>query len=143
MIRDVVADNDFMKLRDKSVGWRSSPSPLKPSPTHRLLKKLEALRKTPEEERWPDADWPDAQAFEDAREFVLGLPLASIPLPDFGLANDGEINFLWKNDDVHVDLGFTHTFSYFAQGEDGEKMYGEEVPVSEGLPAKIIALLAA
>lgn len=81
----------------------------------------------------------------DARAFVLNLPLTSIPLPDFGLANDGEINFLWKTDDVHVDLGFygTHTFSYFAQGKDGAKMYGEEVLVSEGLPAKVIALLAA
>ena len=141
MIGDVVVY--FMKLRDKNAGWRPATSPLKPSPAHRLLKKLEALRETPEEDRWPD--WPDAQAFEDARAFVLRLPLTSIPLPDIGLADDGEVNFLWKDGGVHVDLGFygTHTFSYFAQGKDGRKIYGEEARVSEGLPAKIIALLVA
>lgn len=110
-----------------------------------LLTQLETLRRTPESERWPGADWPAALAFEDAAEFIRVLPLALIPLPGITFADDGEINFLWTDGGVHVDLGFygTNTFSYFAQARDGRKFHGEAIPPSSGLPSKIVALFAA
>ncbi len=95
------------------------------------------------EERWPGAVWPDAQAFGDADTFIRRLPLASIPMPEIGLADDGEVNFLWESDGVHVDLGFygTRTFSFFARDGDGAGIHGEDVPASHGLPREITALL--
>ena len=144
LVSDVVDSN--LKWRDQMAGQRQEISLLKQllleQLTWRLLAEIEALRKTPEEERWPNSDWPNAQAFKDASAFVRTLPLTTIPLPDIGLADDGEVNFLWKSDGVHVDLGFygTHTFDYFAQSKDGTKIYGDETPVSEGLPNRIISL---
>lgn len=110
-----------------------------------LLAQLGTLRRTPESERWPGADWPAALAFEDAAEFIRVLPLALIPLPGIAFADDGEINFLWKDGGVHVDLGFygTNTFSYFAQARDGRKFHGEAIPPSSGLPPEVVALFAA
>ncbi len=109
-----------------------------------LLAQLGTLRRTPEKERWPGADWPAASAFRDAEEFIRMLPLAFIPLPRITLADDGEINFLWKEDGVHVDLGFygTNTCSCFARARDGRKFHLEAIPPSSGLPPEVEALLA-
>ena len=118
---------------------------LEPSPLSKLLAQLETLQHTPEDERWPDAIWPDARAFADARTFISRLPLNKIPLPEITLADDGEVNFFWKSNGVHVDLGFygTGTCSYFARGRDGRRLYGDATPASEGLPSEITALFTA
>ena len=110
-----------------------------------LLAQLEELEKTPEEERWPGATWPTAQAFRDAKNFIRKLPLDSIPVPYIGLADDGEVNFLWKEDGVHVDLGFygTRNYTYFARGKDGRPIDGEDILASEGLPSEIVELFTA
>ncbi len=118
---------------------------LEPSPLSKLLAQLATLEQTPEDERWPDGIWPDARAFADARTFIGRLPLPEIPLPEITLADDGEVNFFWKSDSVHVDLGFygTGTCSYFARGKDGCRLYGDAAPASEGLPPEITALFTA
>lgn len=114
------------------------------APVYRLTANLEAHRRTPEVERWPDAVWPDDQAFADARTFIERLPLSLIPMPEVSLAHDGEINFLWEGDDVYVDLGFygTETYSYFARGRDGRSIRGENIPALEGLSDKIVELFS-
>ena len=76
---------------------------------NQLLTQLETLRNIPDSKRWPGALWPDDKAFKDARKFISGLPLALIPNPEIRLADDGEINFLWQNEDIHIDLGFYGT----------------------------------
>ena len=116
-----------------------------PSPLLKLLVQLRIFQQTPEGERWPGAIWPNTQAFADARTFITRLPLNEIPLPEISLADDGEVNFFWKNDGVYIDLGFygTGTCSYFARGKDGLRHYGEATPASEGLPLEITALFAA
>ena len=116
-----------------------------PSPLLKLLVQLRMFQQTPEGERWPGAIWPNTQAFADARTFISRLPLNEIPLPEISLADDGEVNFFWKNDGVYIDLGFygTGTCSYFARGKDGLRHYGEATPASEGLPLEITALFAA
>lgn len=118
---------------------------LEPSPLSKLLAQLATFQQTPEDERWPDAIWPDARAFVDARTFISRLPLNEIPLPEITLADDGEVNFFWKSDGVHVDLGFygTGTCSYFARGRDGRRLYGDATPASEGLPPEVTALFTA
>lgn len=110
---------------------------------YRLERQLRELKQTSEANRWPNAVWPSEKAFEDAFVFINCLPSSLIPMPDINLADDGEINFLWKTDDVHVDLGFygTGTLSFFAKKENERKIYGEHVPVTEGLPHDIGRLL--
>lgn len=112
------------------------------SATEKLFARLEVMRRTPVEERWPGAVWPNAQAFEDAKTFIRSLPLTLIPTPHISLADDGEINFLWKDEEVHIDLGFygTSTYSYFARGKDKRRIYDENVLASEGLHPEIVAL---
>ena len=107
-----------------------------------LLEELENLKNTPEHERWPDATWPTDEAFHEAAFFIRQLSPESIPLPDMGLADDGEINFLWDYDGVHIDLGFygTGVYSYFAQGKSGEKIYKDDLPVFGNFPSEIVAL---
>ncbi len=107
-----------------------------------LLAQLEEIEQTPEEERWPEGRWPTSQAFRDAEIFISKLPLDSIPIPDMGLADDGEVNFLWKEGGVHVDLGFygTRTYTYFARGKDGRPIDGENILASEVLPSEIVEL---
>ena len=62
-----------------------------------------------------------------------------------GFADDGEINFLWESDAVHIDLGMygTGTFSYFARTGDGQKLYGDDCPAALGLPDAIANLIRA
>ena len=110
---------------------------------NQLLTQLETLRNIPDSKRWPGALWPDDKAFKDARKFISGLPLALIPNPEIRLADDGEINFLWQNEDIHIDLGFygTGTYSCFANTKDGKEISMDNVPVADGLSRAIIDLL--
>ncbi len=103
---------------------------------------LRSLEQTPEGNRWPDATWPTVQAFKDASTFIGKLPLDRIPAPEIYLADDGEVNFLWKKQGVFIDLGFygDETYSYFARGEDGSKHYGDDVRVSNDFPRDLLNL---
>ena len=125
-----------------SVANRMPALPSMLSPTLLLIKNLEACQYKPEEERWPCAVWPNVKAFEDASIFIQHVDLGSIPMPIISLADDGEVNFLWKYDPVHVDLGFygTGTYSYFACHKDGRELIGEIVPACRGLVPEIIQL---
>lgn len=106
----------------------------------RLLYDLKLLKLTPEEDRWPAAIWPTSRAFTDAETFVNTLPLRNMPSPEVYLADDGEINFLWKHADIFIDAGFlgNGTFSIFARrGKD--RFYGDDIFASDGLPDEVIA----
>lgn len=110
-----------------------------------LLTQLDALQNVPESERWPTADRPSERAFADARSLIRHLPAGAILMPDLGLADDGEVNFLWDSDAVHIDLGMygTGTFSYFARTGGGQKFYGDDCPAMHGLPGEIANLITA
>lgn len=110
-----------------------------------LLTQLDALRDAPESERWPTADWPSERTFADAHSFIRRRPAGAILMPDLGLVDDGEVNFLWDSDAVHIDLGMygTGTFSYFARTGGGRKFYGDDCPAMHGLPGEIANLIKA
>jgi hypothetical protein len=113
-------------------------------PVHQmLLQRLDTLGGRPESERWPSAQWPSSRAFADARAFIYALPGHSITLPHLSFADDGEINFLWNQDGIHIDLGFygTGAYSYFARGENDQGFYEDDVPASDGLTDAILGLL--
>ena len=116
-----------------------------PTAGQSLLTQLDSLQHTPESERWPTADWPSERAFADARSFIRHLPTGPILMPNMGLADDGEISFLWDSDAVHIDLGMygTGTFSYFARTGDGRKFYGDDCPAAHGLTGEIANLIRA
>ena len=89
-----------------------------------LQVRLAELRSIPEEQRWPGADWPVDEAFLDAGEFAERLPIQMRVAPHISLADDGEVNFAWSQDGMLIDLGFygSGTYSFYARGQDGEKM---------------------
>lgn len=109
-----------------------------------LLRQLEKIKDTPEDERWPDAKWPTEQAFDDAEKFIGNLD-PTIPAPHISLANDGEINFWWNDMGVYIDLGFygTGSYSYYAKDKEGEEYGDEEISASNGLPQEIMNLFTA
>ena len=79
---------------------------------------------------------PSSEAFADAFEFVSRLGLNShSSMPSVDVADDGEVNFFWKSEDLHIDLGFygTGTYSYFARRSNGESFKGDDIPASRGL----------
>ena len=113
------------------------------SPTFRLLSRLAELFETPADTRWPSMAWPSENALEDARSFVMRLPLAQVPEPEIRFADDGEVNFLWICESVHIDLGFygTGTYSYFGHNGEGQEIQDENVLVSDGLAQAIENML--
>ena len=125
-----------------STANRLSALPARHSPTLQLIKSLQAYQYRLGDERWPCAEWPNERAFEDAYIFIQHLDLTSIPVPIITLADDGEVNFLWKYDPVHVDLGFygTGSYSYFACHTDGRESVGDNVSADRGLLPEIIQL---
>jgi len=135
---------EFVDTGDQTSKYRLT-SESETSPTNRLLSYLDNLFKTPEDMRWPEATWPTKQAFDDARVFITKLPLGDIPEPLIRFAADGEINFLWTDEEVDVDLGFygTGTYSYFGCDGSGQKIKNESVLASEGMAQEIKDLLAA
>lgn len=73
------------------------------SARRQVVARLESLRHTPADERWPGAIWPSDDAFDAARSFIECFPERMSAVADIGLADDGEINFLWKTESVDVD----------------------------------------
>ena len=108
-----------------------------------MVRRLEQLRSIPQGERWPSSEPPDDAAFRDARVFLDRLPYPLAALPHISLADDGEVNFAWDSEGVHIDLGFygTASYSYYARGSDGQEHFGDEVPAVSSLPTDLDALL--
>ena len=139
-----IAEVGFGDTGDQPSKWMLA-SQSRMSPTFRLIACLADLFETPEDIRWPSAAWPIESAFEDARVFITKLPLAHIPEPEIRFADDGEINFWWIEENVHIDLGFygTGTYSYFGHDGEGQEIQDENVLASEGLAQAIKNLLTA
>lgn len=138
------AEVGFGDTVDQPSKWMLA-SQSRMSPTFRLMAHLASLFETPEDSRWPSTAWPIESAFDDARAFISRLPLAHIPEPEIRFADDGEINFLWIVEKVHIDLGFygTGTYSYFGHDGEGQEIQDENVLASEGLAQAIKNLLTA
>ena len=126
--------------------FENHPAPVAAAPPplqHALLRQLDQMQGTPQSERWPAANWPSEQAFADAGTFIRTLPPGLALLPSIGLADDGEVNFLWDDGGIHIDLGFygTGAFSYFARAQDGQRLYGNDLPAERGLPVELANLV--
>ena len=108
-----------------------------------MLWRLVNLRSTPECERLPTAEWPSEAAFVDALSFTEKLPTHLKEMPHISLADDGEVNFTWTRNKLHIDLGFygTGVFSYYARDENGRELFGDDIPAKGRLPQELTALL--
>ena len=108
-----------------------------------LLERLAELRSTPACDRWPGADWPAEDAFQDARKFTERLPGTMRVAPHISLADDGEVNFTWSRDGLRIDLGFfgTGAYSFYGRDKGGEEYFGDDIPAASPLPEELVALL--
>ena len=137
---------DFDGLSDAQtarIESQLSDIPWFPSSTEQMLERLDSLRQTPFDERWPNTVWPSDETFDAAQTFIEGLPSRMSCIPDIGLADDGEVNFLWKSDTLHVDLGFHEagSYSFFARDRGGNEFLKDDLPSERGLPPEITELL--
>ena len=140
----VLLTTDAADLANYQPVTVTTPTTIQPSQKWALRKRLRDIYSLPEEDRWPNADWPKGEAFSDALQFISWLPFALTELPYISLANDGEVNFALTGGDIHLDLGFygTGTYSYFARNHDGEEWFEDALPVTEPLPEKLFTLLS-
>ena len=99
-----------------------------------VVERLDTLRSDPESEQPSWAIRPKDQAFIDAQNFVSTWPSEGIPMPNVGLADDGEVNFLWEGPRLHVDLGFfgDGTYSCYARAP-GIRVRVDEVSARHGI----------
>ena len=104
-----------------------------------LLDRIRQLKVMYESSIGPNSTPPTSQAFSDAEEFVLKLPLNRTGQPVINVAADGEVNFDWSAGNVRIDLGFfgDGTYSYYGQGQNGE-ISGDDVSVAENLSGDFI-----
>src|SRR5579863_5852851 len=73
----------------------NSPIPIPRSPTKDLFDRLAYLSGRYRKPFLPGSIPPTDQAFDDAKTFILSLPLATIKNPSIHVAADGEVNFQW------------------------------------------------
>lgn len=83
------------------------------------------------------------QTIEDAELFLYNFHLSKAERPFITIANDGEINLLWKNNSFTLDLGFSGdgTYNYYGCSVDGMRFYGDDKAIDEQLSAVIMDLL--
>lgn len=115
------------------------------TPAKDLVDRLRELRARYSQPWIPNSIAPKASAFEDARAFVLTLPLMQIDRPSIHVAADGEVNFEWKGPDFHIDLGFygDDLFSYYATKQGCQPLLGDDIPVKDGIPKELIEFASA
>ena len=140
---------EFYGVNDRNLFWIDYEQPRwtqsdmsSPGPLQVVLNKLRAEERTKKSDRWPLSHWPSARAFSDAETFAKAMPLSIAPIPYISIADDGEINFLWKSEGLHVDLGMygNGLFSYYADRVGSSQMIGESLAVSDGMPAELVQL---
>jgi hypothetical protein len=87
----------------------------------------------------PDSIPAKESAFQNARDFVLTLPLNRILKPAIHVASDGEVNFQWIGPDFQIDLGFygDGNFSFYGAKAGSKPILGDEVPVKQGIPKEL------
>src|SRR5271165_2604107 len=114
--------------------------PCPSTPTKDLFDRLAFLNRRYRKPFLPGSTAPTDAAFEDAKSFVLTLPLAKIKSPAIHVASDGEVNFQWSGPDFKIDLGFygNGKFSYYAAKAGQTPIIGDEVLVDSGLSQDLI-----
>ncbi len=115
------------------------------TPTKDLLDRLTELKKKYSTVSLPNSTLPSESAFQNARDFVLTLPLNRIEKPAIHVASDGEVNFQWSGPDFQIDLGFygNGKFSFYGAKEGREPILGDEVPVKDGVPNDLVNFASA
>ncbi|WP_257540627.1 hypothetical protein [Sphingobium sp. CFD-1] len=99
------------------------------------------------EDGWHRADSIGAtpSAVNDAERFLRSIDWRRAEKPTISLSEDGEINFLWQNDTLYLDLGFVGdgTYSFYGKSGDGKVFLGDDQQVGESLPAGLASLMSA
>jgi hypothetical protein len=115
-------------------------NPTYSNPTKELFDRITELRAKYLTAWLPNSKAPNETAFQNARDFVLTLPLNRIVKPAIHVASDGEVNFQWSGPDFQIDLGFygNGKFSFYAAKEGYEPIIGDEVSVKEGIPKSLV-----
>jgi len=77
----------------------------------------------------------DAVCLLDKLENITQLPRPAI-------AGDGEISFFWENE-FFIDISFTspNHFSYYAKDLEGNEFFGDDIPITEGVPKEILTIV--
>ncbi len=110
------------------------------SQTKELFDRLSELKTKYSTAQVPNGTPPNEAAFQNAKDFVLTLPLNRIIQPSIHVASDGEVNFQWSGSDFQIDLGFygNGKFSFFAAKKGSNPILGDEVPVKDGIPKNVV-----
>jgi hypothetical protein len=114
------------------------------SPTKDLFDRLAYLSGRYRKPFLPGSIPPSDKAFEDAKTFILTLPLTKIKNPSIQVAADGEVNFQWFGSDFKIDLGFygNGKYSFFAAKTGRSPIVGDDVLVHSGLSNDLIGFAA-
>jgi len=115
------------------------------SPTKELFDRLSELKTKYTAPSQPNTTLPSENAFQNAKDFVLTLPLNRIVKPAIHVASDGEVNFQWTGSNFRIDLGFygNGKFSFYAAKEGCQPILGDEVPVKDGIPKSLVDFASA
>jgi hypothetical protein len=115
------------------------------NPTKELFDRLSELKRKYSLASLPNSTLPSDSAFQNARDFVLTLPLTQIVKPAIHVASDGEVNFQWSGPDFQIDLGFygDGKFSFYGAKEGCEPIVGDEVSVKDGIPRGLVDFASA
>jgi|SRR5271156_2215670 len=115
------------------------------NPTKELFDRLRDLKARYATGSMPDSTPPSEKAFQDAKDFILTLPLAQIVKPAIHVASDGEVNFHWAGPDFQIDLGFygDERFSFYGAKEGHDPILGDDVSVKDGIPKALVGFASA
>jgi hypothetical protein len=133
----------FILTADQGISVISCSIPAADTnPTKDLFDRLRDLKAKYSSPWLPGSLAPKESAFENAKQFVRTMPLMQIVNPSIHVAADGEVTFEWKQDKFHIDLGFygDNTFSYYATKIGQEPLFGDELPVEQGIPQELVAV---
>ena len=110
------------------------------NPTKELFDRLTDLKAKYSTVSLPESTAPSDAAFQNARDFVLTLPLHRMIKPAIRVAADGEVNFQWSGPDFEIDLGFygDGRFSFYGAKQGREPIVGDEVSVEDGIPRDLV-----
>jgi len=143
LVSAYVPDKSIFVITENQILF-SYASPTEESPTKALYDRLNDLKIRHSQPYFPNSKTPRETAFQDARDFILKLPLMRIAKPSINIASDGEVNFEWKGSDFKIDLGFygNQKFSYYAVKNGLAPLLGDDIPVNAGPPEELLSFAA-
>lgn len=107
----------------------------------KLRDELRGYVNLPDDWDGDDGHAPDQVDIDNAIRFMSHIPKHALSVAESMVSGDGDVGFLWKASDHHLEIGFRQgEISFYGEAQNGEEIYGDK-PFDHFDPEKLLQFI--